>query len=260
MFLAEILAYKKVELEAKKKQQSLDSLERQFNQCNPVRPFTATLRSESIRLIAEVKKASPSKGLLCPNFNPVILSKLYEKAGAAAISVLTDDKFFQGSLTYLKQVKEHTQTTPVLRKDFIIDPYQLLEARVWGADAVLLIVAALSKDIFSYLLKEAISLGLEPLVEVHNRPELEVALEMGAKMIGINNRDLKTFTVNLETTYQLLEFIPKEITVVSESGIRNRSDIESLAKAGVNAVLVGESIVTAADPEQQIRRLLGTAS
>jgi indole-3-glycerol phosphate synthase len=260
MFLDQILSYKKVEIESKKEQRNLDSLQQQLSQCGSVRPFIASLRGESICLIAEVKKASPSKGLLCPHVNPTSLGRSYEAAGAAAISVLTDEKFFQGSLDYLKLVKEHTVKTPVLRKDFIIDPYQLMEARVWGADAVLLIVAALGKDELIHLHKEANSLDLAALVEVHNRPELELALEIGAKVIGINNRDLKTFDVNLETTYRLLEFIPKEITVVSESGIKNRSDIESLAAAGVNAVLVGESIVTAADPEQHIRELLGVVS
>ena len=260
MFLEEILSYKKDEIKAKKEQRSLGSLQQQLSRSQPVRPFSASLRGDTIRLIAEVKKASPSKGLLCPNFNPVTLARAYEAAGAAAISVLTDEKFFQGSLDYLQRVKEETVKTPVLRKDFMIDPYQLVEARVWGADAVLFIVAALNKDDLKDLHNEAISLDLTPLVEVHNRPELDLALETGAQVIGINNRDLKTFVVNLATTYQLLEHIPKEITVVSESGIKNHTDIQSLAAAGVNAVLVGESIVTAADPARQIRELLGDVS
>jgi indole-3-glycerol phosphate synthase len=268
MFLEEILSYKKVEIAAQKSERPLNILERGLNRCAPVRPFIKSLRGDfgTIRLIAEVKKASPSKGLLCPNFNPVALAKSYESAGAAGISVLTDGKFFQGSLTFLKQVKEATVKTPVLRKDFIIDPYQLVEARVAGADAVLLIVAALPKAELDFLHKEAISLELAPLVEVHNQAEMELALEVGAKIIGINNRDLKTFEVNLKTTYQLMESLvmmgalPKEITVVSESGIKNHNDIQELAAAGVNAVLVGESIVTATDPEKQIRELLGTVS
>ncbi|HEX3045281.1 MAG TPA: indole-3-glycerol phosphate synthase TrpC [Bacillota bacterium] len=263
MFLDEILQYKKNEIAAQKAGYSLRMLERELYRCPPVRPFARSLRGESIRLIAEVKKASPSKGLLCPNFNPVALAKSYESGGAAAISVLTDEKFFQGSLKYLKQVKETTVRTPVLRKDFILDPYQLVEARLQGADAVLLIVAALSKQDFHFLLREAVSFELASLVEVHNQSELEIALEAGASIIGINNRDLKTFEVTLGTTYQLLETIPTlnrcDITIVSESGIKNRRDIQELAAAGVNAVLIGESIVTAKDPGQQIRDLLGAS-
>lgn len=261
MFLDEILSYKKTEIAIKKAECSLRLLERELYRCPPVRPFAKSLRGDSIRLIAEVKKASPSKGLLCPNFNPVALAKSYESGGAAAISVLTDEKFFQGSLQYLKQVKEATTRTPILRKDFILDPYQLLEARLMGADAVLLIVAALSKEDFHFLLQEAISFGLAPLVEVHNQPELEIALEARASIIGINNRDLRTFKVTLETTYQLLEAIPfaqrRDFTIVSESGIKNHHDIEELDAAGVNAVLIGESIVTAKNLEQQIYNLMG---
>jgi indole-3-glycerol phosphate synthase len=260
MFLDKILNYKKTELLSQKAARSIKSLERELNQCPPVRPFGASIRGESIRLIAEVKKASPSKGLLCPDFNPAALAKSYEAGGAAAISVLTDAKFFQGSLEFLKQVKAATVNTPVLRKDFIIDPYQLLEARAGGADAVLLIAAVLPKQELGFLHTEALALELAPLVEVHNRTELELALEAGAAIIGINNRDLKTFEVNPATTYQLLDLLPKEVTVVSESGIRNHADIQKLAAAGVNAVLVGESIVTAADPERQIRELMGAVS
>jgi indole-3-glycerol phosphate synthase len=264
MFLDEILSVKKNEIASKKANASLRLLERSLYRCAAVRSFDKSLRGDTIRLIAEVKKASPSKGLLCPNFNPAALAKSYEAGGAAAISVLTDEKFFQGSLEFLKQVKEATLKTPVLRKDFILDPYQLIEARVGGADAVLLIIAALSKEDFHFLLKVALSLELTPLVEVHNYAELEIALEAEARVIGINNRDLKTFEVTLATTYQLLAEIPtsqrNKITVVSESGIQNRHDIEELAGAGVNAVLIGESIVTAKDPQRQIQDLLRVVS
>jgi indole-3-glycerol phosphate synthase len=261
MFLEEILAYKKVEIKLKKEQQPFDSLYSRLNQGNsPSRPFKSSLNKGSIALIAEVKKASPSKGLLCPNFNPVALAKSYEKAGAAAISVLTDAKFFQGSLADLKQVKETTRLVPVLRKDFIIDHYQLLEARLYGADAVLLIVAALTRSDLDRLSKEALALGLATLAEVHNREELDLALEANADIIGINNRDLKSFVVNIETTFDLLQYIPGGKTIVAESGINHRADVERLAQAGVHAVLIGEAIVTAADPVAKIRELLGSAS
>lgn len=237
----------------------MDSLFQQLQQGNldAPRSFKSSLCGESIRLIAEIKKASPSKGLLCPNFNPVTLAKSYEKAGAAAISVLTDTKFFQGALVYLKQVKEATHFTPVLRKDFIIDRYQLLEARLQGADAVLLIVAALSRPELRGLIKETLALDLTPLVEVHNHVELEAALEAGAEIIGINNRDLKSFKVNIETTFDLIRYIPEGTVIVAESGINQRADLEKLDQAGVDAVLIGEAIVTATVPETKIRELLG---
>lgn len=258
MFLDEILAVKKEEVRIKKEQQSYNSLCRQLEKADvsPPRPFQSCITGESIRLIAEVKKASPSKGLLCPNFNPVSLGKSYEKAGAAAISVLTDERFFQGSLTYLQQVKKVTQTVPVLRKDFIIDRYQLPEARLYGADAILLIVAALTPPELEKLYKEALLFGLAPLVEVHNRAELDVALAAGAGIIGINNRDLKSFVVNIKTTFDLLQYIPAGKTVVAESGINSRTDIEQLNQAGVHAVLIGEAIVKAANPEGKIRELI----
>lgn len=258
MFLDEILAVKQAEVRKRKEQQSYDSLYQQLEQADlPLpRPFQKAITGESIRLIAEVKKASPSKGLLCPNFDPVSLGTSYEKAGAAAISVLTDQRFFQGDLAYLREVKAATYKTPVLRKDFIIDSYQLLEAKLHGADAVLLIVAALTQPELENLLKEARQLGLAPLTEIHNRAELDVALAAGAEIIGINNRDLKSFTVNIETTFHLLQFIPAGKTIVAESGINSRTDIERLNRAGVHAALIGEAIVTAASPEEKIRELI----
>ena len=258
MFLDEILAVKKEEVRIKIERQSYESLYRELEQADlpRSRPFQQAITGESIRLIAEVKKASPSKGLLCPNFDPVSLGKSYESAGAAAISVLTDQQFFQGDLSYLEQVKAVTKNTPVLRKDFIIDRYQFPEAKLHGADAVLLIVAALSPPELENLLKEALQLGLAPLVEVHNRAELEVALAAGAEIIGINNRDLKSFAVNIETTFELLQFIPAGKTIVAESGIHSPGDINRLKEAGVHAVLIGEAIVKAADPEAKIRELM----
>jgi indole-3-glycerol phosphate synthase len=221
-----------------------------------IRPFAASLRGASLKLIAEVKKASPSKGLLCPDFDPERLARAYETAGAAAISVLTEGAYFGGSLTYLQQVKA-TVAVPVLRKDFIVDPYQLLEARLYGADAVLLIVAALDQPQLGRLLEETQQLGMTPLVEAHNWEETERALDAGATVIGINNRNLRTFAVNLNTTYQLLERLPPAVVKVSESGIATRADWRRLEAAGVDAVLIGEALVTAADPGAKIGELLG---
>lgn len=257
MFLEEILQYKYAEVTVKKEQTPIENLKRDLKNAPPTRSFRQSLQGGSVRLIAEIKKASPSKGLLCPEFDPVKLARVYEASGAAAISVLTDQKFFQGSLEYLKQVKAETIKTPVLRKDFIIDRYQLFEAGAYGADAVLLIAAAITEPELKDLINQALELGLDSLVEVHNLMELEAALSAGADLIGINNRNLKTFEVDLETTYQLLKLIPKDKIVVSESGIKDGHDIRRLAQAGVNAALVGESVVTAADPGVKIKELLG---
>lgn len=257
MFLEEILQYKYAEVAVRKERTPIAELERGLKNAPLIRPFKQSLSGDSIELIAEIKKASPSKGLLCPDFEPVRIARDYEAAGVAAISVLTDKKFFQGSLDYLKLVKAETKKPSVLRKDFIIDRYQLYEARVYGADAVLLIVAALTELELKDLVNQALELGLDPLVEVHNSLELEIALSSGAELIGINNRNLKTFEVNLETTFRLLELIPKGKIVVSESGIKDAYDFRRLFQAGVNAVLVGESIVTASDPGIKIRELMG---
>lgn len=257
MFLEEILQSKYAEVAVRKEQMPILELERRVINAPPIRSFRQSLTGDSIKLIAELKKASPSKGLLCQEFDPARLARIYEASGAAAISVLTDQKFFQGSLGYLQLVKATTKNLPVLRKDFIIDRYQLYEARAQGADAALLIVAALTELELTNLIKEANDLGLAPLVEVHNLFELNIAMESGADLVGINNRDLKTFKVDLETTFGLMDWIPEGKIVVSESGINERHDIERLAQAGVNAVLVGESIVTAADPGLKIKELLG---
>ncbi len=257
MFLDEILKYKYAEVAVRKEQMPIPELERGVINAPPARPFRQSLTGDSIKLIAEIKKASPSKGLLCPDFQPVSLARAYEAAGATAVSVLTDQKFFQGSLTYLELVKVGTGKLPALRKDFIIDRYQILEARVYGADAVLLIVAALTEPELTSFIKEAKALGLDSLVEVHNLKELKIALNSGADLIGINNRDLKTFKVDLETTFQLIESIPRDKMVVSESGIKNNREVERLARAGVNGVLVGEALVAAADPGLKIKELLG---
>lgn len=261
MFLERILKKQYIEVERRKNKVPLTAMMAKLENDSPVvRPFRPNLLGPKIRLIAEVKKASPSKGLLCKNFNPVLLGTCYERAGAAGISVLTEEEFFLGSLDYLKTVKEKTAKTPVLRKDFIVDPYQLVEARFYGADAVLLIVAALSCEALKCLITETAELGMDALVEVHDAEEVKIALDCGASIIGINNRNLQSFKVNLETTFQLLSSIPANIVRVSESGISTPYDIRKMEEAGVNAVLIGESLVTVADPAEKIRELFGAVS
>lgn len=261
MFLTQILESQARVVARSKAERPLPQVFRELDRNLPqLRPFKERFTGDAIGLIAEVKKASPSKGVLCPDFNPGVLGSVYEKAGAAGISVLTEPSYFQGSLEYLRVVKTQTQQTPVLRKDFIIDPYQLAEARLYGADAVLLIVAALTPRSLEYLLDQAQQLGLTPLVEVHNREEVEIALNSGAEVIGINNRNLQTFEVDLATTYRLLESLPESVVKVSESGITKRTDVIELEKAGVNGVLIGEALVTAVDPERKIKELLGVVA
>lgn len=211
------------------------------------RDFFASLQNPvngSVALIAEVKKASPSKGLICEDFDPVRIAREYQAAGANCISVLTDEKFFQGSLDYLKQVRAAV-SLPLLRKDFIIDERQILEAIEWGADAILLIVAILTDDELKRFHALAQSAGLTVLVEVHDEAELDRALAVGAKLLGVNNRNLKTFQVNLGTTGRLAARIPKDSTalLVAESGIDTREDVERVHQSGARAILVGESLV-----------------
>jgi indole-3-glycerol phosphate synthase len=221
---------------------------------SPPRNFTAALDGSDIKLIAEVKRASPSKGLLAPNMNAAALAGIYERCGAAAVSVLTEPEYFRGSLADLESVRAAVGL-PVLRKDFILDPYQVYEARAHGADAVLLIVAILSAGELWSLLEIVHSLGMAALVEVHDREELEQALAVDPEIIGINNRRLADFSVSLETTMQLRPLVPG--LVVSESGIHTRDDVVKLKDAGVDAILVGEALVSSADPAGKIRELLG---
>jgi indole-3-glycerol phosphate synthase len=219
---------------------------------------TTGRRSGAIHVIAEVKKASPSKGVIRANFVPAALGQAYRDAGAHAISVLTDTPFFQGSLDHLVAVREAVDL-PILRKDFHVDPYQLWEARAAGADAVLLIVAALLPPELTDLLHLCRELTLTALVEVHTRQELETALASGARLLGINNRDLKSFEVSLDTTFALVPFIPAEAVLVSESGISQPEDVARLASAGVDALLVGEGLLRHTDVGEALRRLLGAA-
>ncbi len=218
------------------------------------RPFRAALEARDPAIIAEVKKASPSKGILSADFDPVRTAVAYERGGAAALSVLTDEEFFQGSLRDLERVRAAT-ALPVLRKDFTVAQEQVLEAAAHGADAVLLIAAILAEREIRELREAAERLDMAALVEVHNRPELDRALGGGANIIGVNNRDLTTFEVSLETSLHLAEFIPKGIVRVSESGIREAKDIATLRKAGYSAFLVGEHLMTANDPSAALSKL-----
>jgi indole-3-glycerol phosphate synthase len=217
---------------------------------------TALARKETVSLIAEVKKASPSAGVIRADFDPVALARAYERAGAACVSVLTDRQFFQGEPAFLSRIREAV-ALPLLRKDFILDEVQVLEARALGADACLLIVAALERDRLRTLMGAVRAFGMDALVEVHDEREMATAIDAGADLIGVNNRDLRTFKVSLATTERLTPLAPQGAVLVSESGIKTRADVERLKAAGVDAVLVGETLMRAADVEVAARLLVG---
>jgi indole-3-glycerol phosphate synthase len=253
--LNRIIGQKKKEVEQRKRSMPLSLLEERMAHRKAPLDFALALDGDRTRLIAEVKRSSPSRGVLCPDFNPVNLAKSYAQGGAAAISVLTETNYFEGSLDYLAAIRDEVRL-PLLRKDFIFDRYQVYESRAYGADALLLIVAILSQEQLEELLSLSHNLGLSCLVEVHSQDEVERALLSQAKIIGINNRDLNTFTVDINTTYRLRPLIPHQRIVVSESGITNRSDMEKLNGWGVNAVLVGEVLVTASNVQTKVRELI----
>jgi indole-3-glycerol phosphate synthase len=223
----------------------------------PVRDFAAALGRDSLNVIAELKKASPSRGLIRADFDPVALAKGFEAAGATALSVLTEEEFFQGELKYMRDARAAVEL-PVLRKDFIIDPWQVWEARATNADSFLLIVAALGDDLLCELLTLGRELGMEPLVEVHTREELARALAAGARIIGVNNRDLRTLEVRIETSQELIEVIPEECIAVCESGLRSHQDLVRLRAAGFDAFLIGEYLMAQPDPGAALRTLLGS--
>ena len=257
MILDTIIAHKQQELQIEEEQVPLATLKSKLANLPPTKDFRAAIaQSGNINLIAEVKKKSPSKGIIREDFDPIQIAETYAKNGAAAISVLTDVRFFDGRLDYLSSIRQVVDV-PLLRKDFTIDPYHIYQARVAGADAILLIVAALTKDQLREFMDIAESLSLASLVEVHTDTELEIALDVEAEIIGINNRDLRTFHTDLATTFSLQEFLPTGKVVVSESGIYTRADVESLREAGVNAILVGESLMRSPDIGEQVRKLIG---
>jgi indole-3-glycerol phosphate synthase len=259
--LDEIIVHKRTELKALPEiEVTLDSLCAKMEERGGVRDFIEALanpRSGDVGLIAEVKKASPSAGVIRPDFNPIQIAKEYDRAGASCLSVLTDEKYFQGSPDYLKAIRGEVNV-PLLRKDFVIDSRQIAEAIDWGADAILLIVAILDDEQLVHFHDLAIGAGLSALVEVHDAQELSRAKSIGASLIGVNNRDLKTFTVDLATTESLVtELDTDQVLLVSESGIHSREDVQRLKACGARAVLVGESLMRQDDITAKVRELGG---
>ncbi len=258
--LQKIVARKAEEIAERSARLSLDELRRQVQNLPLPRPFAGDLERAIARgrpaVIAEIKRASPSKGLLRDPFLPADIARSYAAAGACCLSVLTDRDFFQGSEDYLKEARAACEL-PVLRKDFIIDPYQVYEARLIGADCILLIVAALDDARLLELERLAVDLDLDVLVEVHDATELQRALAIGATLIGVNNRNLRTFETRLETTIELLSRIPAGCTVVTESGIHTRADVALMRAHGVHAFLVGEAFMRAPDPGVKLAELFG---
>ena len=262
MFLETIVENKRAELVHLKREQPLDYLKERIAECLPLRDFKRALTAPApagdattARVIAEVKKASPSKGIIRENFNPVELACTFEENGAVALSVLTDKKYFQGNFDYLASIKPVT-TIPLLDKDFIIDPYQIYQARMYGADAVLLIAAILSDQLLADYLALTEQLALSALVEVHSLDELHRVLAIQTPIIGINNRNLATFQVTTQTSRELITYIPEGTIVVSESGIDNKKEIISLHERGVDAFLIGEALMKEPDPGKKLRELI----
>jgi indole-3-glycerol phosphate synthase len=253
--LDKIVDHKRLELVERRQARPIDALEAEARAASPARDAVAALQTRGVSLIAEIKRASPSKGLLHPDLDPTDLAHTYEDNGAAAISVLTDQRFFQGSLDDLRLVREAVNV-PVLRKDFVFDPYQVYEARAAGADLVLLIVAILSDQELAALYRLVRDLHMSALIEVHDEGELARALAVGPCIVGINNRDLHTFTVDLGTTARLRPQVPDDVVLVSESGVHTPKDVERLAALGADAMLVGESLVKAQDVGAQVRELV----
>lgn len=256
--LDEIIAHKRTEVA--RLAPLADKLRHAALDRNDYRSFYAALHQgpEHLAVIAEVKKASPSVGVIVENFDPVAVATAYDRGGASAISVLTDEKFFQGHLSYLARIRAQTHA-PLLRKDFIVDELQIFESVVAGADAILLIVAVLEQKELLHLLKVAAGCQLDVLVEVHDRDELDRALETDACIIGINNRNLKTFAVDLHTTEELSEEVPEDMILVSESGIRTPAEARQLYEWGANAILVGEGLMRSANPAEAIREFMNAA-
>ncbi|MCC6483455.1 MAG: indole-3-glycerol phosphate synthase TrpC [Armatimonadetes bacterium] len=278
MILDEIIEYKRTEIDGRKQTVPLAEMQERIQQAPPARPFAETLRRSSQgkrraaraageqalprpappALIAEIKGKSPSKGSIRENVNALEIAKVYEAGGAACLSILTDSRFFGGALERIPTVREHVRL-PILQKDFIVEPYQVFEARAHGADCVLLIVAALEADVLKSLYGQARELGMDALVEAHTMAELDFAVASGFELIGINNRNLATFDVTLETTEKLAASVPSERILVGESGIFEKCDVDRLAQAGVDAVLVGEALMASEDIEAKVRELAGVS-
>jgi len=256
--LQKILQRKHEEVAERAARTPLRELSARAADAPPVRGFAAAIEAKiaagDAAVIAEVKKASPSKGVIRADFDPAAIARSYESGGAACLSVLTDVDFFQGADDYLRRARDAC-ALPVLRKDFVVDPYQVAEARAIGADCILLIAAALDDDRLAALSEQALDLGMDVLVEVHDMAELERALQVPAPLLGINNRDLRTFDVSLDTTLALKDAVPGDRRLVTESGILARADVRRMRTAGVDAFLVGEAFMREADPGAALRRL-----
>jgi indole-3-glycerol phosphate synthase len=257
--LHKIVEHKRGEIAAAKSRISAAELESQLVDAPPVRDFVEALRRKApLALIAEVKKASPSKGVIRADFDPIEIARTYAAAGAACLSVLTDEKFFQGHLDYLKRIRGMVRI-PLLRKDFILDRYQILEARLAGADAVLLIAECLSSKELTDLHQYARQLGMHTLIELYDPANLAKVMQVNPELVGVNNRDLRTFNVDLHHSMSIRRQVPSSVVFVSESGIESRSDVVQLQEGAVNAILVGETFMRASDIGAKVRELLGTS-
>ncbi|SRR5713226_4648421 len=254
-FLAAIIEHVRAEVERRRRDTPLSALRERPLFSAPSRGFVASLTGNSRRIIAEVKRASPSKGLIREDFDPVALAEDYTNHGASALSVLTEERFFQGSLAHLERIR-HAVGVPLLRKDFLLDRYQLVEAKSYGADAVLFIAALLDPSLLRELREEATALSLDALIEVHAEKELDSALKAGAQLIGINNRDLSTFEVNLATTERLAPLLPPGTPAICESGIDSLEQIRRVEKLGIHVFLIGESLMRAPQPGRKLSELL----
>jgi len=258
MILDDIIKKTKEDLEKRKKEYSVDWLGRSlaYNPYPPrdVKPYLTATKEEPIRIIAEVKKASPSKGIIKEDFDPLLIAQEYNKAGVNAISVLTEPHFFQGDLEYLTGIRRYVDT-PLLRKDFIIDKYQIVEALVYGADFILLIAKALSKKELQDLYDYALHMGLEVLVEIHDKEDLKKAMACGANIIGINHRNLETFEMNMNLCHELIPYIPNGKIIVGESGVSNQEIITELSEAGCDAFLIGEHFMRQDDIGAEVQKL-----
>jgi indole-3-glycerol phosphate synthase len=255
--LDRILETKRAEVAARKATTSLSDIDAGIARMSAPRGFRAALDAKSgYALVAEVKKASPSKGLIRADFDPPAHARAYEAGGAACLSVLTDEKWFQGADAYLSAARDAV-SIPVLRKDFMVDPWQATEARAIGADAILIIVAALDDIQMAEIEASALECGMDVLVEIHDAHELERALKLKSRLIGVNNRDLRDFTVDFQRTYDLVDKAPRDCTFVAESGLTTRADLDAMAERGIRCFLIGEALMRQADVEAATRALVG---
>ena len=253
-FLDTILRHKSDEVSSRMSKKNFDTVQSAANDASPTRGFLDSLRQQKPAIIAEIKKASPSKGVIREDFDPATIAQSYQRGGAACLSVLTDEKYFQGHDEYLIAARKMT-TLPVLRKDFVIHPYQIYEARSLGADCILLIVSALDNTQLHEFHAIAMEIGMDALVEVHDAGELNRALSLDASLIGINNRNLSTFETTIDTTISMMNSIPPGTTLVTESGIKDSDDVKRLQAAGVNSFLIGETFMREKDPGTALKRI-----